>query len=69
MLAIQESSLETLTDVLQEYQMKVCKLLRAAVDREAMTGYTGFQVSILLSVQRIDYVQTQLDLAMFNCRF
>lgn len=39
----QESSLETLTDVLQEFLSSTCKLLRVAVDREAHTGQTGFQ--------------------------
>ncbi|XP_071489559.1 STAGA complex 65 subunit gamma-like [Diadema antillarum] len=39
----QESSLETLTDVLQEFLANTCKLLRVAVDREAHTGQTGFQ--------------------------
>ncbi|XP_033633690.1 STAGA complex 65 subunit gamma-like [Asterias rubens] len=42
----QESAVETLADVLQEYLIKVCKLLRAAVDREALTGSTGFQDSL-----------------------
>ena len=45
LLVSQESAVETLADVLQEYLIKVCKLLRAAVDREALTGSTGFQVS------------------------
>ncbi|XP_070543161.1 STAGA complex 65 subunit gamma-like [Ptychodera flava] len=39
----QESVLETLTDALGDYNQKVCQLLRYAVDREALTGSTGFQ--------------------------
>ncbi|XP_006816646.1 STAGA complex 65 subunit gamma-like, partial [Saccoglossus kowalevskii] len=49
----QESVLETLTDVLTDYNQKICKLLRVAVDREARTGTTGFQVSIVMQIRYI----------------
>lgn len=37
-----ESVLETLTDVAHEYCLKFTKLLRFAVDREALLGHTPF---------------------------
>ncbi|XP_072051426.1 STAGA complex 65 subunit gamma-like [Amphiura filiformis] len=56
---IQESSLETLTDILHEYETKVCKLLRTAVDKEAITGYTGFQDVLAQVFQEIGVGSTE----------
>ncbi|XP_031570203.1 STAGA complex 65 subunit gamma-like [Actinia tenebrosa] len=37
-----EAALESLTDILHDFNTRFCKLLRAAVDDEAMTGGTPF---------------------------
>ena len=42
-----ESVLETLTDIGHEYFVQMTRLLRHAVDNEALHGGTGFQVSDL----------------------
>ncbi|XP_078452381.1 STAGA complex 65 subunit gamma isoform X2 [Lampetra fluviatilis] len=41
-----ESTLETLTDITHEFMLKLTKLLRVTVDREAQTGQTGFPDAI-----------------------
>ena len=41
-----ESILDIMTDVTHEYFEQITKLLRTAVDNEAMRGSTGFPVSI-----------------------
>lgn len=37
-----DTVLETLTDIAHEHNLRICRLLRMAVDRQALTGYTGF---------------------------
>ncbi len=44
-----DSTIETLTDVCGEYMKQMTTLLRQAVDNEAMSGTTGFQVIFLSS--------------------
>ncbi|XP_038058412.1 STAGA complex 65 subunit gamma-like isoform X2 [Patiria miniata] len=55
----QESATETLTDVLHEYLTKVCKLLRGAVDKEALTSCTGFQDVLSQVLQEIGIGDTE----------
>ena len=40
-----ESSLEILTDILDDFNTKLCRLLRIGVDNAALNGRTGFPVS------------------------
>ena len=40
-----ESALESLTDIADDFLIRFCKLLRFAVDNEAVNGRTGFPVS------------------------
>ena len=40
-----ESALEILTDILDDFNTKLCHLLRTAVDNEALNGRSGFSVS------------------------
>ena len=40
-----ESSLEILTDILDDFNTKLCHLLRIGVDNAALNGRTGFPVS------------------------
>ena len=40
-----ESSLEILTDILDDFNTKLCRLLRMSVDNDALSGRTGFPVS------------------------
>ena len=40
-----ESSLEILTDILDDFNTKLCRLLRIGVDNGALNGRTGFPVS------------------------
>ena len=39
-----ESTLETLTDIVDDFNTRLCKLLRSAVDNEALNGRSGFSV-------------------------
>lgn len=39
-----ESSLEILTDILDDFNTKLCRLLRIGVDNAALNGRTGFPV-------------------------
>lgn len=78
--ASEEPALETLTDVLNDYLSKVGQLLRVAVDREATSGSTGFQVGlnyVLIFIEgtkpqqsdweTIDIVETSKDI-VFEAR-
>ena len=40
-----ESSLEILTDILDDFNTKLCRLLRIGMDNAALNGRTGFPVS------------------------
>ncbi|XP_041465203.1 STAGA complex 65 subunit gamma-like isoform X2 [Lytechinus variegatus] len=64
----QESSLETLTDVLQEFLCNTCKLLRVAVDREALTGHTGFQDTLTQVFHEIGVGSTQTLISFWKTR-
>lgn len=44
-----ESSLEILTDILDDFTTKLCRLLRMSVDNNALGGRTGFPVSQTLA--------------------
>lgn len=41
-----ESALEILTDILDDFNTKFCRLLRMRVDNQAMNGRTGFPVGV-----------------------
>lgn len=41
-----ESALEILTDILDDFNTKFCRLLRMRVDNQAMHGRTGFPVGV-----------------------
>ncbi|XP_030833007.1 STAGA complex 65 subunit gamma [Strongylocentrotus purpuratus] len=64
----QESSLETLSDVLQEFLCNTCKLLRVAVDREAHTGHTGFQDTLSQVFHEIGVGSTQTLINFWKTR-
>ncbi|XP_022106609.1 STAGA complex 65 subunit gamma-like isoform X2 [Acanthaster planci] len=49
----QDSATETLNEILHEYLTMVCKLLRVAVDREALKSCTGFQDVLSQVLQEI----------------
>lgn len=40
-----ESALQTLTDIAEDYFIRFTRFLRFAVDREEVSGNTGFPVS------------------------
>ena len=42
-----EAALEILTDILDDFVTKFCRLLRMGVDNQALNGRTGFPVSVL----------------------
>lgn len=46
-----ESSLEILTDILDDFNTKLCRLLRIGVDNAALNGRTGFPVRKIGSTQ------------------
>ncbi|XP_067140328.1 STAGA complex 65 subunit gamma isoform X1 [Centruroides vittatus] len=37
-----DTVLETLTDIAHEHNLRICRLLRMGVDRQTLTGHTGF---------------------------
>ena len=45
-LAADKSTIDTLSEAAENYFLNLTKLLRHAVDDEAMTGQSGFAVSI-----------------------
>ncbi|KAK2572382.1 STAGA complex 65 subunit gamma [Acropora cervicornis] len=71
-LLASESALEILTDILDDFNTKFCRLLRIRVDNQAMHGRTGFPVGVFgvlffcFGIQ--DYVLRldQEDLEMIN---
>ena len=56
-----ESALEILTDILDDFNTKLCRLLRTAVDNEALNGRSGFSVSdsgydMFAAMHRLDLI-------------
>lgn len=45
-----ESALEILTDILDDFNTKFCRLLRMSVDNQAVNGRTGFPVGVFSGV-------------------
>ena len=61
-----ESSLEILTDILDDFNTKLCRLLRIGVDNAALNGRTGFPVSRIGCTSCLDTysVKTEMKLSL-----